>query len=170
MHDTNLLMLSGTIALGMVIGWMVRRTFIQQQKLDAKVLGSIISVMVGAGVLGIFKFFSGGINGPLPNEVYGYPIGLLAGVLATAFADFATHVEGEGTVDKGRRMLEAKNAILHQIAGGEYSALSFEDIRNDLGTKWWTDRFLREVIRNYPTELRHERLSDGRSAIALNKK
>ena len=63
---------------------MVRRTFIQQQKLDAKGLGSIISVMVGAGVIGIFKGFSGGSP---PREVYGYPIGLLCGVGLSAIVN-----------------------------------------------------------------------------------
>ena len=67
---------SGSLCLGAVIGLMARPTFTKIEKLDAKALASIVSVMVGAAVIGIFQAFSGK---ELPDQVYYYPVGLLVG-------------------------------------------------------------------------------------------
>lgn len=49
----------GASALGMLIGSMVRVVFRQMKKLDAKALASLISLMVGACVIGLFRAISG---------------------------------------------------------------------------------------------------------------
>jgi hypothetical protein len=49
----------GASALGMLIGSMVRVVFRQMKKLDAKALASLISLMVGAGVIGLFRAIAG---------------------------------------------------------------------------------------------------------------
>ena len=49
----------GASALGMLIGSMVRVVFRQMKKLDAKALASFISLMVGAGVIGLFRAIAG---------------------------------------------------------------------------------------------------------------
>jgi len=88
------LILSGAVSLGMVVGWVVYVTFTRQQKLDAKVLGAIISVMVGAGVLGIFQKIAGTTTG-LPRELYSYRIGLLLGRIFTPIVGRSiTHTKG----------------------------------------------------------------------------
>jgi hypothetical protein len=71
----------GSGCLGMLIGSMVRVTFHQVKQLDAKRLASLISVMVGAGVIGLFRAISGN---KLPDDIYFYPIGLLLGYAFTA--------------------------------------------------------------------------------------
>jgi hypothetical protein len=65
-----------------------RHTFKRQERLDAKVLGSIVSVMVGASVIGIFQKIAGSTSGGLPQELYLYPVGLLIGVVVTAILKF----------------------------------------------------------------------------------
>jgi hypothetical protein len=57
----------GASALGMLIGSMVRVVFRQMKKLDAKALASFISLMVGAGVIGLFRAISGQ---NLPDDIY----------------------------------------------------------------------------------------------------
>jgi Na+-translocating ferredoxin:NAD+ oxidoreductase RnfD subunit len=71
----------GAAALGMLIGSMVRVVFRQMKKLDAKALASLVSLMVGAGVIGLFRAISGQ---KLPDDIYFYPLGLLLGYVFTA--------------------------------------------------------------------------------------
>lgn len=82
----NWLVLAGAISLGLLIGSMVRAVFRQMTTLNAKALGSLISVMIGAGVLGLFHAISGS-GTPLPQEVYTYPVGLLLGYVITALLE-----------------------------------------------------------------------------------
>lgn len=155
---------SGTCSLGIVIGWMVRRTFNQQQKLDAKVLGTIVSVMVGAGVIGLFKGFSGGHS--MPREVYGYLIGLLCGIVFTAIGDFIAMAGGETEEDIRERRIELKNALVHHLANQSLRAVSFQNIRDDLGAAYSPNE-LRLLIRKFPTELQFERQPAGYDGVRL---
>jgi Na+-translocating ferredoxin:NAD+ oxidoreductase RnfD subunit len=71
----------GSAALGMLIGSMVRVVFRQMKTLDVKALASLVSLMVGAGVIGLFRAISGQ---KLPDDIYFYPVGLLLGYVFTA--------------------------------------------------------------------------------------
>lgn len=69
---------AGAISFGLLIGWMVYRTFTRQEKLDAKFLGSIIALMAGGAVVAFFQKLSPSKQS-LPRELWFYPMGLLAG-------------------------------------------------------------------------------------------
>jgi hypothetical protein len=71
----------GCGSLGIVVGSMVRVTFIKQQTFNAKTLASIISVMVGGAVIGLFHAITGK---QLPLEIFWYPVGLAVGYMFTA--------------------------------------------------------------------------------------
>ena len=62
---------------------MVRVTFRHLKTIDVKALGSLLSVMMGAGVIAIFQAVVGK-GETLPKEVYCYPIGLFLGYAFTA--------------------------------------------------------------------------------------
>lgn len=70
----------GSVCLGILIGSLVRTVVFQTEKLTEKTLLSLVAVMVGATVLGMFKAFSGE---KMPEQVYFYPVGLLVGYAGT---------------------------------------------------------------------------------------
>jgi hypothetical protein len=73
----------GAGCVGLLIGSMVRVVFRNIKTVDVKTLGSIISVMAGAGVIAVFQLVNGkGMQ--LPAEVWCYPIGLFLGYSFTA--------------------------------------------------------------------------------------
>jgi hypothetical protein len=157
---------AGAISLGMVVGWMVYRTFIQQATLDVKFLSSLISVMVGAGVIGIFQKISGSSSG-LPREVYLYPVGLLAGVAAIPVIRFVDQTEKERQRRTAGGFEEVKESIVQHIRGKNFRMISFGRLREDLGKPEWEDAFIRDVIARYPTQLRNAVLKGGKPGVAL---
>ena len=170
------LIASSATSLGAVVGWMVHTTFVRQERLDAKVLGSIISVMVGAGVLGLFHTINGsGNNGSsgssgLPREVYAYPIGLLVGVVANPIIKFIGDTETKEEQNSSEEMESAKLVLIHHIEGKGFSMMSFDKLRADLGKSKWTDEFFRAIIEKYPSELRNATLKGNRPGIAVVRK
>lgn len=122
----NYYVAGGAVCLGVLVGWMVYHTFVCQEKLDAKFLGSIISVMLGASVIGIFQKISAS-GSSLPQEVYLYPVGLLFGVVATATMKFIGRVDRdrEQRTDKG--LESAKESIVTHIHGKSFRMISFDD-------------------------------------------
>ena len=82
----NIWMAVGTGSLGILIGSMVRVVFRSLTELNVQTLASLISVLAGAGVIAIFNLMAGGQAG-LPNEAWGYPIGLLVGYVFTALLE-----------------------------------------------------------------------------------
>jgi hypothetical protein len=162
------LMLTGAGALGAVIGWMVRKTFNQQQKLDAKILGSIVSVMIGSSVVAIFQAFRNQ-KGPLPDELWAYPIGLLVAVLVGALIDVISS-SGKGTKAYWAvKREEARTVIMHHLTLEPSHIASFQDLRKYFGPQTWTDSFLRTVIIAYPADLCYFALPDGAPGIGLTK-
>jgi NhaP-type Na+/H+ or K+/H+ antiporter len=67
--------LIGSICLGIVMGWLVRYFLARFEQFNAKILGSVASVLCGGIVL---RF----LGNDLFYAVTGYPIGLLIGVVA----------------------------------------------------------------------------------------
>jgi hypothetical protein len=116
---------SGAGSLGVLVGWMVYHTFVRQERLDAKFLGSIVSVMLGAGVIGFFRVISPS-GSPLPQEVYLYLVGLLFGVVMTAALKFVGRAdrEREQRTDKG--LESAKDSIITHIGGKSFRMMSFD--------------------------------------------
>ncbi|HWZ98000.1 MAG TPA: hypothetical protein VN025_09580 [Candidatus Dormibacteraeota bacterium] len=92
--NVNYIIAAGAVSLGIVVGWMAYHTFKRQERLDAKVMGSIISVIAGASVIGIFQKIAGK-SSDLPQELYLYPVGLLIGVVVTAIVKFVGQVGKE---------------------------------------------------------------------------
>lgn len=162
----NWLVLCGSGAFGMVIGWMVQRTFTAQRRPDVKSLGLIVSVMAGSSIIGIFGAFSKGAAGQ-QKEVWAYPIGLLFAISFMGLLDFATHNEAKDIQRRRARMEEASEVIAYQLRREPGKILSFEELRTALGPSIWSDGFLRSVIRAYPSRLSHVTLEGGVSGIAL---
>jgi hypothetical protein len=71
-----LLPLLGSLSLGFVMGWLMRYCLIRFKRFDAKVLGSVASVICGGAVLKLFQ------ADPFSVTVWGYPIGLAIGVVS----------------------------------------------------------------------------------------
>src|SRR6266850_2305480 len=155
----------GAVSLGIVVGWMVYHTFVRQEKLDAKFLGSIISVMVGASVIGIFQRITG--KSGLPREVYLYPVGLLIGVAVTATLKFIGDTDKSHQQGTDRGLESAKERIVQHIAHNGFRMMSFEELRTDLGKDIWSDDFIRDVIARYPGQIRNAVLKGGRPGVAL---
>lgn len=162
----NYVIAGGAISLGIVVGWMVYHTFIRQEKLDAKFLGSIVSVMVGASVIGIFQKIAG-TNSGLPQEVYLYPVGLLIGVVVTATVRFI-HITEERHEQRTVRGLEsAKDCIVQHISHKGFRMMSFARLRADLGKDQWSDDYIRSVIARYPSQIRNAMIKGGRPGVAI---
>ncbi len=153
------------MSLGVVVGWMVYHTFVQQQKLDAKVLASIISVMVGASVIGIFQKIAG--KSSLPREVYLYPVGLLIGVIVTASLKFIGDTEKSHQQRTSRGLESARDSIVQHITHKGFRMMSFDKLRTDLGKADWADNFIRDVVARYPGQIRNAVLKGGRPGVAL---
>jgi len=65
----------GAICLGIVVGWLIRYFLERFKRFDAKVLGTIVGIIVG-GV--ISKFL---LSDPFLYSLNYYPVGLLIGIL-----------------------------------------------------------------------------------------
>jgi len=106
----------GAVSLGVIVGWMVYHT-VRQETLNAKVFGSIVSVRVGAGVIGIFQKVAGDKSSSgLPHEVYLYPVGLLIGIAATATIKFVAMTEAENKERKAGGPESVKQNIVQHIS------------------------------------------------------
>ena len=81
------LVASGCCALGIVVGGIAWHFVTRMTQFDTKALGSVISIIAGAGVLTIFQAVAGKAN-KLPRELYCYPIGLLIGVGVVALLHY----------------------------------------------------------------------------------
>jgi hypothetical protein len=160
------LIAGGAISLGIVVGWMVYHTFVRQAKLDVKFLGSIISVMVGASVIGIFQKIAGNGSG-LPREVYLYPVGLLAGIVITATIKLIGDTEKKDERRTASELESAKDSIVQHISRKGFRMMSFAKLRTDLGKDDWNDDFIRTVIAAYPTQIRNATVKGGRPGIAI---
>jgi hypothetical protein len=162
----NYVIAGGAISLGIVVGWMVYHTFVRQEKLDAKFLGSIVSVMVGASVIGIFQKVAG-TNSSLPQEVYLYPVGLLIGIVATATVKFIGDAEKRHEQRTARGLESAKDSIVQHITHKGFRMMSFTKLKADLGKDQWSDDYIRAVIARYPSQIRNATVKGGRPGVAL---
>lgn len=166
----DLLITAAAISLGLILGWMVYRTFTRQQALNAKALGAIVSIMVGAGVLGIFQAIAGKQSG-LPRELYWYPIGLLVGMFLTACRDGAMALikarrsEKIAAIELDYR--KTRDLIISHLNGKNFEMISFVNLREDLGRPDWTDAYFRQIIREFPSDLRNATLKGDRPGLAL---
>lgn len=160
------LIAGGAISLGIVVGWMVYHTFVRQPKLDVKFLGSIISVMVGASVIGIFQKIAGNGSG-LPREVYLYPVGLLIGIVITAVIKFVGDTEKKSDQRSASELESAKESIVQHISHKGFRMMSFAKLRTDLGKSDWDDEFIRTVIATYPAQVRNATVKGGLPGIAI---
>jgi|HubBroStandDraft_6_1064221.scaffolds.fasta_scaffold08799_4 hypothetical protein len=61
------------------MGWLMRYCLTRFKQFNAKVLGSVASVICGGAVLKLFQ------GDPLSVTIWGYPIGLAIGVLSYPF-------------------------------------------------------------------------------------
>src|SRR5689334_8111300 len=68
------------LAIGLLVGWFIN----EDEPFTAKGLTTSISVLTGAGVLGIFKYVSPGGS---TREFWFYPVGILIGLLVAPFFD-----------------------------------------------------------------------------------
>jgi hypothetical protein len=166
----DLLIAAAAISLGLILGWMVYRTFTRQQALNAKALGAIVSIMVGAGVLGIFQAIAGKQAG-LPRELYWYPIGLLAGMILTACRDGVVVLVKARRSEKAAAMesdyRKTRDLIISHLDGKRFEMMSFENLREDLGRPDWTDSYFRQIISEFPADLRNATLKGNRPGVAL---
>lgn len=141
----------GAFCFGIVIGWMVFRTFKSQVKPDIKTLGLIIAVIAGTGTLSIFRVFSG--SQPLANGVWAYPMGLLAGIVLTATADFVFATGLSDDEEKRLRKKETKDVIVQYLQREASRSISAERLRANVGPPSWTDRYLKSVVRSHSNEI-----------------
>jgi hypothetical protein len=81
------LVIVGAGSLGTVVGGIAWYFVAKMERLDIKTLSAVISIIAGAGVLKIFQAVAGSGNN-LPRELYGYPIGLLIGVVTVALLNY----------------------------------------------------------------------------------
>lgn len=76
----------GATFLGLLIGWIVGETFARSERLDAKAVVSLISVMVGGAVIGLFQLLLNATNGTptdISPEVCFYPVALFVAFAVT---------------------------------------------------------------------------------------
>lgn len=80
------IVLIGTICLGGVLGTLVGWYVCEAKVMAYKVLTSAVGIMLGAGALGIMKFFA--THAELGREAWGYPIGLAVGLTIGYFTAY----------------------------------------------------------------------------------
>ena len=188
------LILISAASLGIVVGYMVGHTFIRLKRIDAKALGSIISVMVGAGVLALFQRLGGRGEG-LPREVYAYPVGLLIGTaLASAYAQVTARAESKHRqraeeaerkrredaelrarmiAEQQQRRLNEKQLIISTIehrGDGDFTMMRSDTLRSLCGRPEWTDQYLNDLILSFPEELGPATLYAGQPGIRILKR
>jgi hypothetical protein len=173
----NWLIALGATSLGLVVGWMAGQTFVRLKALDATALGAVVSVMVGAAVIGLFQNFVGGKSAGFPQEVWLYPVGLLAGVFAAVYASYS-HEKTLRKIELGKTMEadkaaaerntteSAKIIIQHLLAFNNWEMVSFDGIRAGTGQNW-ADEFLRSLILKYPDTFAAARLQGQRPGLKL---
>jgi hypothetical protein len=150
----------GAICLGLVVGWMAGQTFVQLKRFDVTALASIISVMVGAAVIGIFQSFLGKEPKNCPVEVWFYPVGLLLGVAGAEAISYSQKKTAQSDASlqeatQKREFAESRNAetakivICNLLQSKNWTVVSFEGIRDGSGQDW-DDEFLSSLIIRYP--------------------
>lgn len=71
----------GSVCLGIVMGWLVRYFLDRFEKFNAKVLGSVVSVIAGGAIVRVFEG-----NSPIDHYAHWYYfVGLFLGILLYPF-------------------------------------------------------------------------------------
>lgn len=148
----------GASSLGAVIGWMAVRTFLSQAVPTVKVFGSIVSVLVGGGVLGFFRSLA-----PESSSIrylWLYPVGLLIGVLVPEIWRIQSRIASQMNTS-------ARESLLAYLEGRGSESVSLQEARTDLSTD---EEDLRGTIVLYSNLFAILRLPDGTPGVGLRKK
>jgi hypothetical protein len=167
MGDMNLKIVLGASCLGIIMGWLVYRTVLDQDKLSPTFTRSLVAIMFGAAPLGVLKLIAGHWSEGLPQEDYFYPVGLLFGVMATAAIKYVGENERKNEQRSDEALEAEKEIILQHISHKSFQMLSFDKLRSDLGKRDWDDDYIRRIIARYPTQLRNSVLKGGRPGVAI---
>jgi hypothetical protein len=155
--DFDWIMGIGALSLGVVIGWMAVKTFLSQKVLTTKVFGSIVSVLGGGAVLGIFSAL--GRGSPSSHELWLYPVGLLCGVVAPSASRMIAQAGRESNSNLSQ-------GLLGYLEGRNLPFVSFQEALSDLD---WDKEELRATIDCNPKLFYIVRGEDGSPAIAIKK-
>jgi len=135
----------GATSLGLLVGWMTGKVFVQLREFTPKAVTSILVVMGGAGVAVIFHLLNH--SGLSSQAVWAYPIGLLVGFGA---CEIRAALERK-KVARDHERDQIKITIENCLRIREYSIISFERLRRHTN-EGWSDEFLKELIQFYPAD------------------
>jgi hypothetical protein len=147
------LILAGALALGILLGWMGCATFVQQREINAKLFGSIISVMGGGVAIVIPK----ALGGNWPREWWAYPIGLLVGFCLFGVKEY---IEKNHERECDLIYNHIKNKVNLRTGQADFTMLTFDIIREDLSIKW-SNKYFGKIIKRCSNRFTHARLQPG---------
>jgi len=89
MPELDWLVSAGAGCLGFVLGALIGLFVADSDRTTATVFTSAVGVIVGAGIIGLFKFLFGG--SPITREIWFYPVGLAIGFLCGLLISHVWH-------------------------------------------------------------------------------
>ena len=149
---------TGATALGIVVGSMVGMAVMDQRSLTVKALRSIVSALVGGGVLGLFHLLAPGSS--TFSELWLYPVGLLIGISVTIVALGVAYA---------RKTTWASQAAALQayLEGRSCEAVGLREAGLDLLIEYVD---LRVIIEKYSQLFYIVKMADGTLGVALRRR